>query len=341
MTLAPPDARPLFSIVIPTYNRPGPLATCLDAIARLDYPRDRFEVLVVDDGGRASPAAVVDEFRSRIAVALIRQEHGGPAKARNTGARRAAGDVLVFIDDDCLVAPDLLRRLASHHAAAPDVGIGGHTVNALKHNVYSTATQQLIDYLYGYFNTADTGPRFFCANNLALPAEMFRRVGGFDEAMTTGEDREICERWRSHGYGLRYCPDVRIGHAHALTLTSFCRQHFNYGRGSFRFHRAGAGRQGRRVRLEGGSFYLNLVRHRVPGSRGGRAVALRLLLALSQLATATGFACEWARASIRRRRGEASAAHGAPPGPVRPPARAAAVVESESTSASPRRGEDR
>lgn len=290
---------PSFSIIVPTYDRARPLAACLDAIARLTYPRTRFEVVVVDDGGRTSPAETVEAFRDRLPVRLLSQAHGGPAKARNLGAERAHGDVLVFIDDDCLVGPDLLERLAVHFASTAEVGIGGRTINALTDNVYSTATQAVLDYVCVALDGRGPSARFFCANNLALPAELFRRVGGFDDTMMTGEDRDLCDRWSSHGLALRYCPDVTIRHVHPLTLATFWRQHFNYGRGSCRFRRSSARRHRRAFALERPTFYLDLLRHGTVGIGGARAVTVRLLLALSQAATAAGFAtqlvAEWTR----------------------------------------------
>jgi GT2 family glycosyltransferase len=300
VTVTPSPHPPLLSVIIPTYNRPAPLTACLNALARVDYPRDRFEVLVVDDGGDMSPAATVDEFRERLTVELLSPPHGGPAKARNFAAERAKGDFLVFVDDDCLVAPDFLERLAAQLGASPRACIGGRTVNALTNNVYSSASQAVMEYLSAALDGRGRSGRFFCSNNVSFPTEMFRAIGGFDETMMTGEDRDICDRWSSRGFVLRYCPDVRVRHAHALTLTSFWGQHFNYGRGSFRFRRSSARRHGRTLALENLPFYVNLLRYRGAEIGGAGAVRIGLLLALSQAATAMGFATE-AVADWRRR----------------------------------------
>jgi glycosyltransferase involved in cell wall biosynthesis len=81
---------PSFSIVIPSYRRPRQLAECLRALSRLEYPRDRFEVIVVDDGGDAPLDEVVAPFGSNLSLTLIRQPNAGPAAARNLG-RSARG----------------------------------------------------------------------------------------------------------------------------------------------------------------------------------------------------------------------------------------------------------
>ncbi len=76
----------LFFIVIPTYNRPQQLASCLHGINELTYSRDRFEVIVVDDGSHTPLESIVNAVSDRVAVKLIIQSNSGPAVARNHGA---------------------------------------------------------------------------------------------------------------------------------------------------------------------------------------------------------------------------------------------------------------
>ena len=82
-----PDS-PRFSIVIPSYCRPQRLQRCLAAIAQLDYPRDRFEVVVVDDGSEPALESAVAPWRNAFSINLIRQANAGPAAARNQGRSR-------------------------------------------------------------------------------------------------------------------------------------------------------------------------------------------------------------------------------------------------------------
>ena len=80
---------PFISIIIPTYNRPKQLATCLESLTKLDYPRDSFEVIVVDDGSKTQLESVVNPFSGELDITLIRQINKGAASARNTGAKQA------------------------------------------------------------------------------------------------------------------------------------------------------------------------------------------------------------------------------------------------------------
>lgn len=288
------DSGPTFSIVIPTFDRPGPLGTCLYALDALDFPRDRFEAIVVDDGGTA-PDAVVAAFDTRFSVTLLKQAHRGPAAARNAGVERARGRYLAFTDDDCAPAPGWLRALEAGLSASPGHAVGGRTVNALPDNPYSTASQCLIDYLYAYYNADPRRARFFASNNLAVPADRFRQIGGFDTTSprAAGEDREFCDRWLRHNFGLTYAPEAVVRHAHHLTMAGYCRQHFNYGRGAYYFRRERARHHRGSIELEPRTFYARLLRYPSKIASGPAALRLTSLLALSQGSNAAGFAWEW------------------------------------------------
>lgn len=281
---------PFVSVVVPTYRRPQHLAGCLEALARQDYPADRFEVVAVDDGSPEPLTDVVARWGDRMNLVLLVQENAGPAAARNAGAARARGDLLAFTDDDCAPRPGWLRGLAECAASAEGRGIGGHTENALVANRYAEASQMLVDYLYAWYNARPEGPRFFTSNNLAVPASLFREVGGFpvDFPFAAGEDREFCDRWLHRGYALTYVPEAVVEHSHELDLRGFLRQHFSYGRGACLFQRARAAR-GERTRVEPLSFYWGILAWplRRPQSRG-RWSAMGLLV-LTQVANAAGF----------------------------------------------------
>jgi len=294
-------SRPSFSIVIPTYQRPARLASCLEAVRGLDYPVDRFEVVVVDDGTRpeGSVESVIHPHRTALELKLIRQSNAGPAAARNAGADQAAREFLAFTDDDCRPRPDWLEALAERFAASPDAVVGGLAVNALTADLCAAASQILVDFVRDYFR--NRGAPIFPSNNLALRREVFRRLGGFDRRfpLAAGEDREFCDRAKAEGLELIQAPAAVVDHFHALTLSGFWRQHYNYGRGAWRFHRARADRGSGRVRLEPFRFYRDLICAPFRREPRRRPWPIAALLVLSQLANAAGFY----RERFRRRRG--------------------------------------
>lgn len=285
-----------FSIIIPTYNRPERLKNCLEAIAQLDYPLDRFEVVIVDDGSSHPLNYIVSPFQERLSIQLIRQKNSGPATARNTGAKYAKGKFLAFTDDDCQPMSNWLTAFAKKFAEVPDSLLGGHTINRLRDNVYSEASQLLIDYIYCYYNKGDDRASFFASNNFALSKKLFNELGGFDVAfpLAAAEDREFCDRCSSQGYSLIYVPEATIYHSHFLSSLSFWRQHFNYGRGAFQFHRLRAKKSQNQIKVEPFTFYSNLIIYPwVQKKSTIEGLLLSSLFALSQIANVSGFFWEF------------------------------------------------
>lgn len=279
---------PDFTIVIPTFGRPRQLKECLDSVSVLSYPGNGFEVIVVDDGSKTSLDEIVGAFRKRIDVKLTRQDHAGPATARNTGASQSAGRFIAFTDDDCKPEKDWLSKLKEKLDKNPDSLIAGRTVNDLPDNPYSTASQLIADFLYSYYNI--DGARFITSNNMAVSREQFLKVGGFDAAfpLAAAEDREFCDRYLHLGYEAHYAPEAVVRHAHPLTFGKFWKQHFNYGLGAYKFHTIRSRRGQNPVKVEPLGFYLSLLLYPRKSVLKFRT-ALSLLIALSQLANASGY----------------------------------------------------
>ncbi|KPQ36497.1 MAG: putative glycosyltransferase [Phormidesmis priestleyi Ana] len=299
-----------FSIVIPTYNRPHQLANCLRSLQALDYPRDCFEVVVVDDGSDTDLADVIElaresaresasgELDIELDIQLLKQENAGPGAARNTGVAHAKGDYIAFTDDDCMPKPDWVTCIAQRLQTSPEALVGGHTLNALPRNPYSSASQQLIDYLYAYFHKQETAIRFFTSNNMGVSKKTFLAVGGFNaDLRIASEDRELCDRWRQNNYPLVYAPEVNIVHAHDLSFRSFWKQHFSYGRGAFYFHTARAKRSQEKIQIEPFSFYINLLAYPLKQRINAFQLSLSGLFLLSQMAMVAGFFWEKSRQS--------------------------------------------
>src|SRR5512134_3701998 len=91
------------SVIIPCYNSAATIRTCLEAVFTSDY-RD-FEVVVVDDGSTDGAAEIIRAFTCRL---ISLEQRSGASKARNAGARNSTGNILFFIDADCVVFPDTL-----------------------------------------------------------------------------------------------------------------------------------------------------------------------------------------------------------------------------------------
>jgi GT2 family glycosyltransferase len=250
-------SRKAISVVVPTSGRPSSLRRCLAALERQSIT---VEVVVSED-----PAG------------------NGPAAARNAGASRAAGDIVLFTDDDCIPDPDWAVRLS---AACPNGGAAaGETVTAVEGNAFAATSQLLTSGLQRASLRTDGTLGFAPTSNLAVSRELLARVP-FDASFpaAAGEDREWCARAAALGAPLRFEPAAVVRHHQDLGFGGFCRQQCRYGRGAGRYRRAGGRLADPRTRrkLIGAAF------------RAGPANGL--LAVLAQLAIATGYLAERAGA---------------------------------------------
>jgi glycosyltransferase involved in cell wall biosynthesis len=275
------SANPLISVIIPTRDRPEVLSRCLDSLAAQTVA-DQLEVIVVDDGSVAASAVatVVGRYaRAR----LIRQVGGGPAAARNAGARAARGAFLCFTDDDCEPRVDWVQQLVDALRRGADavagtvLPSGGALSEASEIVARAPATAR---------GPAGSDLPFAPSGNLACEKSVFEKTP-FDESYPhpAGEDREWSARLTAAGFVLRSEPAACVVHHQELTLRGFLRQQIRYGEGAFRFRRRGTTLRP----LEPAGFYIALLR-----SAFAHSFSVGVLVCAAQAATAVGFIRGWA-----------------------------------------------
>ena len=153
---------PLISVVIPAWNCARYLRRALDSVLAQQYPDDRLDVIVVDDGSTdASPEIVADYAARDGRVRLLRQSNAGPAAARNRGIAAARGELIAFLDADDRWAPGKLAAQAARFAANPSLGLvhcGVRFVNADGAEVHGWVRQTriargdiLLDFVCDFF----------------------------------------------------------------------------------------------------------------------------------------------------------------------------------------------
>lgn len=273
-------------IVVPSFNRPEALRSCLEALTAQNDTD--FEVFVVDDGSTEPLEPVCNAFEG---VRCIRQENAGPAAARNRGASAADAEFIAFTDDDCRPRPDWLSGLRAVHGGVDGRLVGGRVENGLHDNPFATASQEICDFLYEWFGSSTQGMPFFTSNNIGCSAKRFAELGGFDETFprAAAEDREFGIRWRETGGELTYAPDAIVDHFHGMTFRRFWRQHANYGHGAHHLHAVLSARGSTMPKVEPAAFYAGLVAY--PLRRRGliRGLAPSALAVMSQAAMVFGY----------------------------------------------------
>jgi GT2 family glycosyltransferase len=212
-----------YSVVVPAYNAEATLRPCLGALQRQSVGREQYEVLVVDDGSTDATAGIAGGFP----VIVIRQRNRGPAAARNHGARRAQGGIILFTDADCVPAEDWIEQMTKPFADETVVAVKG---------AYRTAQRSLT----ARFCQVEFEERFELlarAESIdmvdtyaaAFRAEVFRRMNGFDESfpVANNEDTDLSYRLSAAGHRMAFSPGAVVYHLrHPDTLRRYFRQKF-------------------------------------------------------------------------------------------------------------------
>jgi glycosyltransferase involved in cell wall biosynthesis len=205
----------LVSIVIPVRNGAATLEACLRAA--FASRRRRFEVVVVDDASDDGSA----EIARRFPCTLVRLErHGGVSKARNAGAAASAGELLLFIDADCILGPEALSIADGSYGAREDLVLGGtYTPVPWDRDFFSLFQSVAIH----HFETKRDPPDYVAAHAMAIDAGLFRRCGGFVEGSFLGvaaavEDVELSHRLRRAGCELAMEPRLQVQHVFRFSL---------------------------------------------------------------------------------------------------------------------------
>lgn len=121
------------SIVVPVYNRAELIQPCLTSLMAQTYPRDRFEIILVDDGSTDTTVACAQELLRgwQGTFQIVQKPNGGPASARNAGFRASQSDVIAFIDSDCIAEIDWVEKLIDTLAPQDAAGVGGPLMNVV------------------------------------------------------------------------------------------------------------------------------------------------------------------------------------------------------------------
>lgn len=202
--MSPAPAR-LISVVIPHLNQPDFLARCLAALRAGTRQPD--EIIVVDNGSAALPEAVCAAYGARFLV----EPEPGPGPARNQGIAASAGEVLAFIDADCLADTGWLAA-AEAALADPAATILGGDVRIALADPGRMTTIEAYESVYAYrMDRYIARQGFTGTGNLVVRRAVMHDVGPF-AGIGVAEDRDWGRRATARGHGIRFVPDMRVLH---------------------------------------------------------------------------------------------------------------------------------
>lgn len=189
------ERAPDVSVVIATYNREALITALLQDLASQSFDKDRFEVVVVDDGSKVDPTERLRALALPYHLQAVRQSNGGAAAARDNGISRARGSVVIVIDDDMKVERDFIAQHWKHHETAPHaVVLGRMRPDATLANmpIFERFHALMLDKMVEAFRNGKQprGTDLF-TGNVSFRRADYLAVGGFDRTLGHSEDAEL------------------------------------------------------------------------------------------------------------------------------------------------------
>jgi GT2 family glycosyltransferase len=229
------------SVVIPTYNRRRLLMQTLETLTTQSLSSDRYEVVIGIDGSTDDTREALERFHPAYPLRWVYQRNGGIANATNTAARQAEHEVLLFLDDDQLASPDLLRAHLDTHERCGDVFVQGLYPLAPGYDRRGASIIYERALLRSFAPTDRTHPMspYIWSANISVRRETWARVGGFDEDFREygGEDTDFGMRVAALGVPFVFEPRALSFHLHEVSYGAVRRQAFSAGRSLVRLSR--------------------------------------------------------------------------------------------------------
>ncbi|HEX7880714.1 MAG TPA: glycosyltransferase [Candidatus Eisenbacteria bacterium] len=216
---------PFVSVVVPVLNGGKHLGELLRSLAALDWPADRLEILVVDNGSTDDTA----EQARAAGVTLLSEPERGASRARNRGIREARGEIVAFTDADCLVTRRWIRGVTAPFQDPVVGGVGGR-IETYRPTTLAERYAARIGHLDVERHLSHPTFPFAPTANAAFRRDVFEKIGGFDPDFPWGEPVDFGKRVvRDAGFRLAFAPTAVVLHRARASVAEFRRQQEGYG----------------------------------------------------------------------------------------------------------------
>jgi len=225
---------PSVTVIVPVRNGEQTIQLLLESLQKLDYNRNKVEVIVVDGDSTDKTREIVKEYP----VKLVVEKRNGLNVARNTGIKCSNGEIIAFTDSDCIVPPNWITKIVENFKDNKVSCVGG-SAKALDSDSVSQYADNSLVRLMPFFTKREELEKvkpFFrhpAGCNMAFRRKVAEEVGYFDENIQYGFDEvEFADRVCRAGYKMVLDPQVSVWHKHRSTFRELLKQNFQYGKGS-------------------------------------------------------------------------------------------------------------
>ncbi len=197
---------PFVSVVVPVYNGESTIKACLESTLALDYPREKLEVIVVDDGSTDATLSLLKPYPVR----LISKKHGGYPSSMNAGIKKSTGNVVLIVDSDTYVEQDYLLKVldeledhktgivSGYVATKPNAKFWARIIGFESEDRYDQMTSKYVD--------------FITSTCTVYRKAVFDQVGLFNEGLKRGSDEDLAQRASNAGWKIALRKDAVCYH---------------------------------------------------------------------------------------------------------------------------------
>ena len=219
---------PKVSIIVASRNCAKTIGTCLKSLFEQDYPREAFEVIVIDGNSTDITVKIAEQYPAK-----VYSEPLNAAAAYNYALKIASYPILGFVDADAKVEPDWLQKLVKHLDDPKVAGVSGSIETWNADNPWARAIGYEIKNRYSRIGKY-TGR--IATMNLLLKRSVIEEVGGWDETFPSQYDTDFGYRMSQKGYHIAYEPEAKCYHFNRQTVRAFWRQQQQYGKNTLRLY---------------------------------------------------------------------------------------------------------
>lgn len=223
------DDLPLITVIVPVRNGQRTIRDCLISLLKSDYPEDRREIVVVDNGSTDGTSDIVKEFPVR----NVQEPRRGLSYARNRGIEATTGNLLAFTDSDCMVSTAWLRELTQGFES-DDVGVVAGEVVSFPSNAPPERYMAIRKPRWQTRSLSFQEKPWFLSGCAAFRRKVFDEIGLYDTRFAGVGCEDIDFSWRffkQNRFRLKYQPKAVVFHRHRLTARGLFDQYYRYGRG--------------------------------------------------------------------------------------------------------------
>jgi glycosyltransferase involved in cell wall biosynthesis len=212
---------PKVSVIIPALNCEKYIGNCLNHLFAQSYPIEKTEIIIVDNGSTDNTESIIDNYPVKKLKCLKK----GPAAARNLGIKNSHGEILIFIDSDCLADKNLIKNHVQAHLkfrkSDPRVKIIGGGIKGYNQNLWSLC-DDFCSWSLFHFNLTPRFEHRLCPTaNMSIDRDILNTVGVFDEDLFFGEDYTFCNKALKHDFLIYFEPQAFTQHINRTTFHEF------------------------------------------------------------------------------------------------------------------------